>query len=219
MKFAAVTFWLIALAACEGPDDSASGPDAAVTPDAAVDSTPPEPKPAFTASTMIGGSLAIDDVGIRDTYKFQLGTSVHHSEITVSLTETATNTSCGVTLYPKFDSFGSASTSTRQFKTVVLDFAGSTVSDDKCKWDDAWILSELDRQFGHYFVGFAKARFTEDQPYLDVYYDAVQPFPNSTANIVSTGHGAAYSMTAEGMVTSTMVEPTPGTLVPALYDF
>lgn len=215
MKIAAVALVSLAVAACGGTDPDPAAPDAAVAqPDAAP---PPEPKPAFTAQSEIGGKLAIDDTGIRDTYK--VGAVEHHSEIAVSLTETATNTSCGVTLSPKFVQFGSASTSTRQFKTVVIDFAGSKIVDDKCHWDDAWILSQLDQEFGHYIVGFAQARFTEDQPYIDVYYDAVQPFPNSTANIVAAGGGTAYAMNADGSVTVNMVQPTPGTLVPALYTF
>ncbi|HUS31878.1 MAG TPA: hypothetical protein VMZ53_25430 [Kofleriaceae bacterium] len=215
MKIAAVSFALVAVAACTGSEEpEAASPDAGIT---QPDAPPPEPKPAFTASTMIGGKLAIDDAGIRATYK--RGATEYKSRVTISLTDTATNKMCSVTLLPKLDSFGHASTSTRQFKTVNLDFAGSTMMEDGCKWDDAWILSQLDQQFGHYIVGFAKARFAEDQPYLDVYYDAVQPFPNSTANIVSAGSGTAYGMTAEGVVGLMMVEPAPGTLVPALYEF
>ncbi|HUQ53467.1 MAG TPA: hypothetical protein VM692_14670 [Gammaproteobacteria bacterium] len=214
MKLAAVLLSLTAASACAGPDDSDM-----LTPDAAVaqPDAPNEPKPAFSASTMISGKLAIDDTGIRETYKRQ--GDVKPSVVSVGLTETATTKNCGVTLAPKLVQFGSASTSTRQFKTVVLDFANSKIVEDTCGWDDAWILSQLDQQFGHYIVGFAKARFAEDQPYLDVYYDAVQPFPNSTANIVSTGSGSAYGMNADGSITLTMVEPTPGTLLPALYSF
>jgi len=206
------------LAACDAststPDPAA--PDAAVTqqPDAAP---PSEPKPAFTAGSEIGGQLAIDDTGIRETFAYQGG--AYLSVVTVSLTDTATAKSCGVTLGPKFVEFGHASTSTRQFKTVVIDFASSKVLEDKCGWDDAYILAQLDQIFGHYIVGFAQARFTEDQPYVDVYLDAVQPFPNSTANIVRAGGGAAYQMSADGTVSDTMVQPAPGTLVPALYDF
>ncbi|HSD87308.1 MAG TPA: hypothetical protein VLB44_07325 [Kofleriaceae bacterium] len=207
------------LAAC---DASSSSPDPAA-PDAAVvtpqpDAPPPgEPKPAFTAGTEIGGQLAIDDTGIRETFTYQGG--AYLSVVTVSLTETATNKSCGVTLGPKFVAFGHASTSTRQFKTVVIDFANSKMLEDKCGWDDAYVLAQLDQIFGHYIVGFAQARFAEDQPYVDVYLDAVQPFPNSTANIVRAGGGAAYQMSADGTVTDTMVQPAAGTLVPALYDF
>jgi hypothetical protein len=216
MKLAAVSLTLLSLSACISIEDS----DNNVAPDAAVpqpDAAPVEPKPEFKGSTQIAGKLAIDDAGIRDTYK--VGTQQKQSVIFVGLTETATNKACGVTLAPKFVEFGHASTSTRQFKTVILDFANSKVVEDKCGWDDAWILSQLDLQFGHYIVGFSKARFAEDQPYLDVYYDAVQPFPNSTANIVAVGSGSAYGMNPDGSVTVTMVEPAAGTLVPALYDF
>jgi hypothetical protein len=171
----------------------------------------------FSGSEYVSGDVAIDDAGIRATYK--RGSTEYKSLIYVSLTEMGQMTSCEVKLAPSFASFGTASTSTRQFKTVNIDFAHSTVVEDKCHWDDAWITSQLDAQFGHYIVGFAQARFAEDQPYLDVYLDADKPLPNMTANIVRTGAGTAYSMMADGSVTFTQVQPTPGTLLPALYSF
>jgi hypothetical protein len=211
---------LAAVAACHGstsnPDPGE--PDSGVAhPDAAIDATPAEPKPAFTVSNSISGQLAIDDAGIRPT--FIVNGQTYVSVVIVSLTETATNRNCGVTLAPTFVQFGSASTSTRHFKTVVLDFATATVLDDKCGWDDAYILAQLAAQYGHYFVGFAQARFAEDQPYVDVFLDAEQPFSGSTANIVYAGGGSAYQMMADGTVVDVMVQPTPGTLVPALYEF
>jgi hypothetical protein len=171
----------------------------------------------FTASEYVDGDLAIDDAGIRATYTMN-GTQ-RTSLVLVSLTASGATTSCTVSLAPKFVSFGSASTSSRQFKTVIIDFANSTVVDDKCHFDDAWITSQLDAQFGHYIVGFAMARFTEDQPYLDVFLDADKPFPNSTANITRAGGGSALGMFANGTVSATMVQPAPGTLLPALYHF
>lgn len=212
MKF--VLLGTLALAACTPTGSDSVAPDAAPP---MVDAAPPEPKPMFTASAYVDGDLAIDDAGIRATYT-KSGTQ-HSSQVLVSLTEAGKTDSCTVTLTPKFVSFGSASTSSRQFKTVIIDFANSTVVDDKCHFDDAWITSQLDAQFGHYDVGFAMARFTEDQPYLDVFLDADKTFPNSTANITRAGAGTAYGMTADGAVTFTMVQPTPGTLVPALYHF
>ena len=214
MKFAAVAFWLIALSACEAPDD-----DSAVAPDAAIeiDAPPPEPKPAFKAGESIGVNLAVDDVGIRKTYKS--GSVEKPSYVAVSLTDTATNTSCSVKLEPKFVGFGHASTSTRQFKTIIIDFAGSTVIEDKCMWDDTWITSKLDEQFGHYQVGFSQARFAEDRPGLDVFLDADKGFSNSTANITYAGAGTAQAITADGTLTLMTVEPAPGTLVPAVYKF
>jgi hypothetical protein len=213
-----VIFALLLVACGEQPPEPA-GPDAGVTQmaDAAVDAPPAEPKPAFTASSSISGQLAIDEVGIRPTFLFQ-GTQ-YVSVVVASLTETATNKNCGVTIAPAFVQFSSASTSTRQFKTVVLDFATAKVLQDKCGWDDAYILATLAEQYGHYIVGFAQARFTEDRPDVDVYLDADKPFANQTANIVYAGGGAAWAMAADGTVTETRVEPTPGTLVRALYDF
>jgi hypothetical protein len=210
-----VLLGMLALAACAPTGSDSEAPDAAV--DAGIDSPPPEPKPMFAASPYLGGNLAIDDVGIRATYK--KGAVEYKSNILVSLTEAGKMTSCSVTLAPSFVSFGSANTSTRSFKTVVIDFAHSTVIDDKCKWDDAWIASQLDEQFGHFIIGFAQARFTEDQPYLDVYLDADKPLPNSTANITMTGHGTAYAMNPDGGVTFTQVQPAAGTLLTALYGF
>lgn len=212
MKIAAVA--LVALTACNISTSSEDpGPDAAVAPADA----PPEPKPAFTAGTEIGGKIAIDDAGLRETYTYHGNTFT--SNVGVSLTETATNKTCGVTLSPKFVQFGTASTSTRHFKTVVIDFAHSKVIEDKCGWDDAWILSQLDQEFGNYIVGFAQARFTEDQPNVDVYLDAVQPFPNQTANITRAGGGIVYQMDADGSVQDAVIQPAAGTLLPGLYDF
>jgi hypothetical protein len=220
MKRASVMFPILLAAACGGSSDpEPAGPDAGTLPmaDAALDAPPPEPKPAFTASSSIGGQLAIDDVGIRSTFTVQGQQYV--SVVVVSLTETATNKNCGVTLAPTFVQFSTASTSTRQFKTVVLDFATATVLEDKCGWDDAYMLQQLAEQYGKYIVGFAQARFTEDRPFVDVFLDAEKPFANQTANIVYAGGGRAYAMAADGTVTDMMVEPAPGTLVRALYDF
>ena len=212
MKF--VLLGTLALAACTPTGSDAETPDAAPP---MVDAPPPEPKTMFTASEYVDGDVAIDDSGIRATYT-KSGTQ-HTSQVLVSLTPMGKTDSCTVTLAPKFVMFGSSSTSSRQFKTIIIDFANSTVLDDKCHIDDAWITSQLDAQFGHYIVGFAQARFTEDQPYLDVFLDADKAFPNSTANITRAGGGSAYGMTADGTITFTMVQPTPGTLLPALYHF
>ena len=209
---------LVVLAACGSPGGEPIEPDAAVPADAAIDSPPPEPKPAFSASAYLSGSLAIDDAGIRPTYKISV--IEYASVVDVGLTASGETTSCVVTLKPKFVQFGSGSTETRVFKTVVIDFAASTVMTDKCKWDDAYVLAKLGEQFGTFEIGLAQARFTEDRPYLDVYYDAEKPLPNNTASITRVGAGVGYPMAATGVVdTSMKVQPTPGTLVPALYDF
>lgn len=218
----AVCLATLALSACTistTADDLDIRPDAGVTPtpDAPPDTTPAEPKPAFTASSSISGSIAIDDAGIRPT--FIIEGVVYPSQINVSLTETATAKNCGVILDPKFVTFSSASTSTRQFKTVVIDLAASTMLDDKCGWDDAWILQQIGAQYGNYIVGFAQARFTEDRPNVDVYLNASKGLGNQTANVVRAGGGAAWQMASDGTVAEVMVQPTPGTLLPALYDF
>ena len=80
-------------------------------------------------------------------------------------------------------------------------------------------VQQLGQQFGNYIAGFAQARFAEDQPNVDVFLDAEQPFPNSTANIVLAGGGTAYQMGADGSVVQVTVQPAAGTLVPALYMF
>ena len=218
MKLASV---LVLVAACDAggsPDpDPMGGPDAGVTPDAAVDALPPEPRPAFTAGTSLGGQLAVTDTGLRATFTIQ-GTE-YLSVVNVGLTETATDKHCGIKLSPKFVTFGSSSTSTRQFKTVVIDLAGSTMLEDGCAWDDAYVLQKLGDIFGNYIVGFAQARFTEDRPYLDVYLNASKGLGSGTASIVRAGAGSAYAMAADGSVTETLVQPAPGTLLPAVYDF
>jgi hypothetical protein len=206
-------------AACEiksGTPDPV-GPDAGVTPqpDAPVTT---EPKPAFTAGSEISGSLAIDEAGIRPTF-FVEGTE-YVSIVSVGLTETATMVHCGVKLAPRFVQFGSSSTSTRQFRTVVLDFAQAEILEDTCHWDDDYILATLAERFGTYTVGFAQARFAEDRPYVDVYLNAAKGLGGGTANITRAGGGSAYSMDASGTVVDTMVQPTPGQpLIRALYDF
>lgn len=193
------------------------GPDAGVTIDAAPDAPPAEPKPAFTANSSLGGQLAITSTGIRET--FTIGRVEYLSVVSVGLTETGTDKHCGIKLSPKFVTFGSSSTSTRQFRTVVIDLAGSTMLEDGCKWDDAYMLQKLGDTFGNYIVGFAQARFTEDRPYLDVYLNATKGLGNSTASIVRAGGASAYAMAADGSVTETLVQPAPGTLVDAVYDF
>jgi hypothetical protein len=171
----------------------------------------------FTAGSSLGGQLAITSTGIRDT--FTIEGAEYLSVISVGLTETATNKHCGIKLSPKFVTFGSSSTSTRQFRTVVIDLAGSTMLEDGCKWDDAFMLARLGEIFGNYIVGFAQARFTEDRPYLDVYLNASKGLGNQTASIVRAGSASAYAMAADGSVSETLVQPAPGTLVDAVYDF
>ncbi len=216
-----VTVLLLAAAGCDvtgSPDPEGSAPDAGVvvvTPDAPV--VPPEPKPAFTASTSLGGQLAITDTGLRETFTIQ---GVEYlTVINVGLTETATDKHCGLKLFPRFVQFGHSSTSTRQFKTVILDLAGSTILEDGCAWDDAYMLATLGDVFGNYIVGFAQARFTEDRPYLDTYLNATKGLGAGTASIVRAGSSSAYAMAADGSMSETMVQPTPGTLVSAVYDF
>ncbi len=216
------TWLLFVLAACEtsGSTPDPTAPDAGVTPsaDAAIDTPPAEPKPAFTTGSEISGQLAIDETGIRPT--FLIAGAEYVSIVSVSLTETATGVHCGVKVAPHFVQFGSASTSTRQFKTVVLDFAAAEIVEDSCHWDDAHILAGLADRFGNYVVGFAQARFAEDRPNVDVYLNAAKGLGNSTANITRAGGGAAYQMDANGTVVETMVQPTPGApLVRALSDF
>ncbi len=196
-----------------------NGPDAGtVTSDASIDSPPAEPKPAFTVSTQLGGELAIDETGVRPT--FLIAGVEHVSNVSVGLTATATGVHCGVKIAPHFVQFGAASTSTRQFKTVVLDFATATIVEDSCHWDDAHILAGISDRLGNYIVGFAQARFAQDRPYVDVYLNATKGLGNSTANITRAGGGSAYQMDASGTVVGTMVEPIPGApLVRALYDF
>ena len=194
------------------------GPDAGVTvqPDAPV--VVSEPKPAFTAGSEISGQLAVTETGIRPTFKID-GTE-YVSVVSVGLTETATQVHCSVVIAPHFVQFGSSSTSTRQFKTVILDFAQAEILEDKCKWDDAYILATLADRFGNYVVGFAKPRFAEDGPGVDVYLNAAKGLGSGTASVVRAGGGSAYSMDANGAVVETLVQPTAGQpLVRALYDF
>ncbi len=222
MKPSLFLFVLAGAAACDssGSTPDPAGPDAGIaTPaDAPIDTPPPEPRPAFTVGSEITGQLAIDEAGIRPT--FVIAGAAYVSIVSVGLTETATGVRCGVKIAPRFVQFGTASTSTRQFKTVVLDFAAAKIVEDSCHWDDAHILAGIADRFGNYIVGFAQARFAEDRPYVDVYLNAAKGLGNQTANITRAGGGSAYQMDANGTVVETIVEPTPGQpLVRALYDF
>lgn len=196
------------------PDASVEvGSDAAMTPPM---DAPPKPKPHFTASSSIGGQLAITATGIRPT--FTQGGQQYLSMVNLSLTAEGTTTSCGVTLGPAFVAFGSGHTSTRNFKTVVLDFPSSTMLQNQCGWDNTWVLQQLGVYFGNYSVGFAQARFAEDQPNVDVFLDAASGF-GDTANIVYAGGGTAYAMADDGTVSDTVIQPAPGTLLPGAYLF
>ncbi len=211
---------LALLAACDtsGTPDPMDMPDGGLAEVDAPLPPPPEPKPEFTAGSELSGQLAIDEVGIRPT--FLIEGAQYLSVISVGLTNTATMQSCTVKLFPHFVQFGSSSTSTRQFKAVVLDFGQATMLEDGCHWDDAHILAGLATRFGNYIVGFAQARFAEDRPYVDVYLNASNGLGNQTANITRAGGGTAYAMDAAGNMTETIVEPTPGQpLVRAVYDF
>ncbi|NVB80401.1 MAG: hypothetical protein HOV81_18560 [Kofleriaceae bacterium] len=204
--------------ACGDDGGSSQGVDAPSPIDASSIDAPPEPKPSFTANAQVSGSLAIEDAGIRATFVTNTGTE--SSRVTLSLTEQSSSQSCAFTVRPKFVMFDSGSTSTRSFKTVLIDFATSTVDDDKCKWDDAHVLQQLSSQFGLYEIGFARATVAGDRPRVDVFLDSVQPFPNQTANITLPGGGQAFAMAADGTVnTATLVEPMAGTLLPALYKW
>jgi len=210
------------LGACGGGGGNTS-PDAAPhpdgpAPDMAPPDAPPEPKPEFVVDGVVTGQLAIDDAGVRSTFTIngQSGLSL----ITLFLTATGATTACEVTIQPRFVMFDTGSTSTRQFKTVVYDVAGSIVVEDKCHFDDAYMLAMVQQQWGTVEIGFAQARFAEDRPNVDVFYDATNPFPNDTANIVRAGGGRGFAMAPDGTVDDkTLVEPPPGTLLPAVYVF
>ena len=193
----------------------ATAPDASIGADASIDA-PVEPKPAFAASAYMSGALAVNDTGLLATY---LAGTPMPSKLSFSLTATGSTTSCGITVKPHFVMFSTGSTSTRYFKTVVIDVAASEMFEDKCNWDDAYVLAEIANQFGNVEIGFAQARFTEDRPYLDVFLDADKTFPNSTANITMAGGGVGWGLDANNSVGGTMVEPAPGTLLPAVYEF
>lgn len=213
---------LCILAACGG-GGGGSSPDAAPNPDGPAPDmpppdAPPEPKPELVADGVVTGQLAIDDAGVRATFTTDGQPGI--SFLTLFLTATGASTGCEFTIAPRFVMFDTGSTSTRQFKTVVYDVAGSTVVEDKCHFDDAYVLAQVAQQWGTVEIGFAQARFAEDRPNVDVFYDAVQPFPGDSDTIVRAGGGRGFAMAPDGSVDSTkIVEPPPGTLLPAVYVF
>jgi hypothetical protein len=195
------------------PAIDAPPPIDAAPPDAAL-----EPTPAFTASQYVSGQLAITQDGLRDV--FSLDGSSYYSVLVVSLTEDGASTSCEVMMRPHFVEFSTGSSTGRYFKTAVLDLAQSTVLQDGCHWDDSYITSQLAIQWGTLELGFAKARFEEDRPNVDVFIDAVNPFGNDTDLVVLAGGGAAFPMDDTGVVDGTVtVEPEAGTLATALYQW
>lgn len=210
------------LVACGGgkdnpdtPDASTGDPDAPVA-DAAVDAAP-EPKPVFRADAFITGQIAVDDAGMRETFK--LDGTAFFSHISLSLTEEGATTSCRFVIKPAFVAFDTVSTSTRFFKTVMYDVATSTVLLDECGWDDAYVLAEVKNQWGLAEVGWIQARFAEDRPNLDVIIDADKPFGDS-ANITRVAAGVGFAMAEDGTVDgNTLVEPPQGTLIRGLYQF
>lgn len=200
----------------DGVDANGGEADAGAV-DAPPDATP-EPMPAFRVAPWLSGSLAIDDVGLRET--FRVGTQTYYSYVSLSLlTEGGPQAGCAVLLRPRFVAFDYGSPSNRQFKTLLLDPAGSMILEDRCGWSDSHILQGLGA-IGTIEVGFAQARFAEDRPYLDVFLDGDAWLPSDTASIVRVGSGTGSAMAEDGTVNeSVRVEPAPGTLTRGLYDF
>jgi len=220
-KFSSLTLAAaLAITACAsdpntGPDDGADaspGLDAAPEIDAA-----PEPTPAFTVRGQFSGQVAVDASGIRPTFTAD-GTQAL-SIVRLSLTEEGADESCSITMAPSFVEFATASTSNRFFATIVIAPGASGILQDNCGWDDTHMLAEL-AALGNIEVGLTQARFPEDRPSLDVFFDRTWPLPNSTANITVVAGGAGWAMDASGVVdTATLVEPTGGTFIDGLYQF
>jgi hypothetical protein len=168
---------------------------------------PTEPTPEFTLNTGSGGQIGIDGDGIR-TYIYD--GEEYLSVLSISLREAEADESCSILLEPAFYSFGTKSTTTRTFAAVTMDLGASWILEDNCGWDDDYILAELDGQY--VTVGFTRARFEEDRPYLDVYY------PETMTTVV--GGGIAWAIDVNGVVDeSTTVEPTGGVFVPGVYQW
>jgi hypothetical protein len=203
-------YFLALLAACGGSD--APPPDA--VPDAG------EPKPVFLVENDVTGAFAIDDAGIRATYVVAGATldSVLHLQLTEA---PAPHEPCELTIAPHFVRFDTGAVADRQFKTVVVDVAASTVVEDLCHWDDAFVLAAVANQWGGPLeIGFAQAGFFPDRPKLDLFLDAALPFLGDLDTILIGGGASAFAMAPDGTVDiEAVVEPAPGTLLPALYVF
>jgi hypothetical protein len=214
---------LFVLVACGGGGQGSS-PDAApgdnddANVDPPIDASPPEPMPAFTVDGFTSGQLAVDEVGVRP--QFIVNGQAALSHINLFLTEAGTQTSCVFAIFPSFVAFDAGSPSNRTFRTIQYDVATSTVVADECGWDDAYVLAEVKAQYGLAEVGWARARFDEDRPGLDVFFDAVMTFPGQSDSIVLAGAGAGFAMADDGTVDgNTLVEPIGGTLDRALYQW
>lgn len=215
----------ILFAACQGGDTSSEiddSADAGQTSEAdasltEADAQPAEPSPAFTISAYTSGSVAVINDAILATYTAQ-GT-VDPSHLRLSLTAQDSDSTCSVALTAVASLFGSASTSTRSFRTIHFDIGAATILDDGCGWDDDYMLSEFAAR-GTIEVGFSKARFPEDGPGLDLYLDRSWGLPGQTASIVQVGAAYGFAMDDQGVVdVNELVQPESGPLPRAVYQW
>ena len=181
--------------------------------------TPPEPTPAFTISKHPGGWLAVREDGL---YPFELDGYIFPPLLVLYLFEQRDDEpyadGCSVTITPGFDDFASEHVSNKPRGTVVFNPRGSVVLDDECGWDDAWILAELDRQWGQFEIGFVDG----DYPGLiDVTWVPHGEYSFGIANSTLSNSGSAFVLNGDGTVdgSATVSVPYGHSLPTAMYQF
>jgi hypothetical protein len=184
---------------------------------AAGSAAPRAPMPAFLVQS-ISGELAIDDSGVRADFRLDGVANVSSLGVSLFDPDDGVSETCRVTMTPTFIGFVIRSTTNRQFKAVQLDLGVGPILTDGCGWDDAHILARL-ATMSPAEVGWMRARFEEDRPYLDR-YEGGGILPEGVAAQIAPGSVLGYAMDADGNArTAELVQPLPGTLLPAVYQY
>ena len=190
--------------------------DAPASTDAAVDAPPP---PAFviSGSYWSAGHLAIDGTGLRPTY--QLSGETRSSAIRFRLHSPETGF-CYVSVRPAFVEFGTAIGGGRMYKTLVLNPSAGAIVQNECGVADAYVMPAF-VAMNLIEVGFARAQepiFTP--PYLDMVSVRAPWVPSYATYSLDEGRALAHPMAADGTVDPAVtIQPAPGTVLPALYEF
>lgn len=208
------------LVACSGTGDDGGQLPATDAPgplvDAAVDA-PPEPMPAFRVQGL-GGRMAIDENGVRADFRLDGVPGTSSLSVYLYIPDDGVSDMCEVTMPPTFLGFTYRSPTGRQFRVVQLDLGAGPIVHDGCGWDDAFILERL-ATMSPAEVGWQRARFEEDRPYLDVFQGG-EWLREDIAWWVFPGSVRGYTMAADGNAsTSNLAQPEPGTIVPGVYDY
>jgi hypothetical protein len=198
------------------PPGDADPTDAPPSDDSGID--PPPPTFRAAGSYFSAGKLAIDETGLRSTYTLngvQLPSYIRFKLVSPDVP------SCHVNVLPTFVQFGQVTTSAgRVYKTLVLDAATATIITNECNTADANVRPAL-TTMGLIEVGFLRAAdVIFAAPRLDMVSVRTPWIPSYATMSLDPARGLAYPMANDGTLdTNLRVEPDPGTLPAALYEF